>query len=41
MSQCANVSFGQDIFDEASGKNVKQIDSLDLPEWLAEQHGIS
>lgn len=39
-SQVLNINFGKEIFDDEKGANIKEIDSIEIPVWLAEDKGL-
>ena len=39
-SQVRDIQFGKELWDDAQGRNVKEIESLEIPEWLAQDKGM-
>lgn len=40
LSQCENISYGDNVTDSKTKQPAKEINSLDIPEWLAEDKGL-
>lgn len=40
-SQVQNINYGQSVRDSESGLMVKEIESLELPSWLAKEKGFN